>query len=358
MRGMTLMVLLGLVATAAGQEPAKPKSDEPKDAKPTLKIGDAAPKITGAKYLAGTAVDAYDPKKVYVVEFWATWCGPCIQAMPHLAELNAEFKDKGLVVVGVTTKDPNNSAEKVEKFVETRGKKHGYTFAYCDGEATYDAFMVAAGQQGIPCSFVVDKAGKIAYIGHPSQLDDVLPKVLAGTWRGQADLDEIAKADEEFGEIMKSAQGDPAAAGKKLDAYAAKYPTRAGQEQFAIQKLVLALMAKDFDAGKAQTEALMKTAVAKKKGNTLGTLSAVWIAPQLNPGKKHPELIVAALDELIKLDGATDINAQLHAAEIYQMMEKKEAALKHATTALGMASNDDEKKYVEKLIEKIKGEKK
>ena len=59
-------------------------------------------------------------------------------------------------------------------FVEKRGPKLGYTFAYADDRETYDAYMKAAGQGGIPCSFVVDKDGKIAYIGHPMYLGLVI----------------------------------------------------------------------------------------------------------------------------------------------------------------------------------------
>lgn len=52
--------------------------------------------------------------KVYVVEFWATWCGPCIQSMPHLAKLQADFADKGVQIVSISDED----LETVEKFLE------------------------------------------------------------------------------------------------------------------------------------------------------------------------------------------------------------------------------------------------
>jgi tetratricopeptide (TPR) repeat protein len=277
--------------------------------------------------------------------------------MPHLASIQEEYKTQGLTVVGVTTKDPNNSAEKVQEFVEKKGKKLGYAFAYCETEETYDAFMKASGQDGIPCSFVVDKAGKVAYIGHPMELDDVLPKVVAGTWRGQADLDEIKKADDEFGDIMRRARTDPADALKKLTAYGEKYPVRSKQELFGVRKLVLMMQAKQFDEAKASTEMLIKTAVGKKSASLLGNLSAVWAAEQLNPDKKHLDLAIAAADALIKLEGETDLAAVAQVAEVYFAAGKKEKALEYGEKALKLSTNAQEKQFLIDMMSKFRGEK-
>jgi thiol-disulfide isomerase/thioredoxin len=350
-------LLLGLTACSAADDKGKAAVAEKANEPQPLKVGDAAPAIKGAKYLTGSAITSYAPGQVYVIEFWATWCGPCIQAMPHLAEIQSEFKAQGLTVIGVTTKDPNNSAEKVAEFVEKKGKKLGYAFAFCETEETYDAFMKAAGQDGIPCSFVVDKAGKVAYIGHPMELDDVLPKVVAGTWRGQADLDEIKKADDEFGDIMRRARTDPADAVKKLDEYAAKYPTRAKQELFNVRKLVLQMQAKQFDAAKAATETLIAKGIEKKSSSLLGNLSAVWAAEQLNPDKKFIELAVAAADGLLKVEGETELGAVAQAAEVYFAAGKKEKAIEYAEKALKLATVQQEKQFLEDMIKKFKGEK-
>ena len=70
---------------------------------------------------------------MYVVEFWATWCGPCIVMMPHMSHLQQEYRDKGVTFIGFTAKDDrSNTREKVTKFVEKRGPKLKYTFAYAD----------------------------------------------------------------------------------------------------------------------------------------------------------------------------------------------------------------------------------
>src|SRR4051794_37880273 len=80
--------------TASGGPPDEPKA-------PKLRVGDPAPLLKVSKWLQGKEVKRYEPGKVYVVEFWATWCGPCIGAMPHLSNLQTEFKDRGLTVIGV-----------------------------------------------------------------------------------------------------------------------------------------------------------------------------------------------------------------------------------------------------------------
>jgi len=70
-------------------------ADEPKKAqKPeiTLKLGDAAPKLKADKWLQGSAVTEFTPEKIYVVEFWAIWCGPCIVMMPYMAEMQADYR--------------------------------------------------------------------------------------------------------------------------------------------------------------------------------------------------------------------------------------------------------------------------
>jgi thiol-disulfide isomerase/thioredoxin len=112
---------------------------------PTLKAGDPAPPLKVTKWIAGHEVSSFAPGKIYVVEFWATWCGPCVVMMPHLGDIQQELGSKGLTVIGFTAKDSNNSLEQVTKFVDKRGGKLGYTIAYADDRVTYDAFMKASG---------------------------------------------------------------------------------------------------------------------------------------------------------------------------------------------------------------------
>src|SRR5437764_4651078 len=67
---------------------------------PKLKVGDPAPKLQMGKWIQGEPVTEFKPGKAYLVEFWATWCGPCRVSIPHLNELHNKYKDQGLVVIG------------------------------------------------------------------------------------------------------------------------------------------------------------------------------------------------------------------------------------------------------------------
>lgn len=65
-----------------------------------LAVGDPAPKLKVGKWVQGEPVTEFARDKAYIVEFWATWCGPCRVSIPHLNEIWQKFKDKDLVVIG------------------------------------------------------------------------------------------------------------------------------------------------------------------------------------------------------------------------------------------------------------------
>lgn len=75
------------------------------------------------------AIQTFEKGKVYVVEFWATWCKPCIAAMPHLSALARKYKDK-VAVLGIDIYEKNTtSIEKVKAFVDSMGDRMGYHVA-------------------------------------------------------------------------------------------------------------------------------------------------------------------------------------------------------------------------------------
>ena len=189
MKNLLLGAMLALVVPTIGASALAqvPKPDAPASSPAsapqttTLGVGDAAPALNIEKWVKGAPVQQFEKGKVYMVEFWATWCGPCITSMPHISELQKKYRDQGFTVIGVTSKDSRgNSLEKVEKMVTDKGDTMGYTVGWDKDRATNEAFMTAAKQNGIPCSFLVDRNGKIAYIGHPMSIDSVLEQVIAG----------------------------------------------------------------------------------------------------------------------------------------------------------------------------------
>jgi len=152
----------------------------------TLNIGDPAPPLTVSGWVKGEKIESLRPDETYVVEFWATWCGPCRASIPHLTELAHEFKDKGVHFIGVDVWE--NDTKLVQPFVSEMGDKMDYAVALDSGAegATRDgamakAWMAAAEEDGIPTAFVV-RNGKIAWIGHPMDLEQPLSKIVGGQW--------------------------------------------------------------------------------------------------------------------------------------------------------------------------------
>jgi len=152
-------------------------------------IGSKAPQLQIEHWVKGKPVDLAkaDDKKIHVIEFWATWCGPCRDSIPHLTKLQEKYKGKGVTVIGITD-EPKAT---VERFVRRQKKQMEYTVAIEKGDTMSQAYMRAFGQTGIPATFVVDQQDRIVWVGHPkSGLDDVIDRLVKGTF----DLkDEIAK---------------------------------------------------------------------------------------------------------------------------------------------------------------------
>src|SRR4051812_48189635 len=96
----------------------------------TLKVGDKAPPLQVSKWMQGDPVKDFEKDKAYLVEFWATWCGPCRQSIPHLNEIHNKYKDKGLVVIGQDCWENDESA--VAPFIKEMGKKMTYRVALDD----------------------------------------------------------------------------------------------------------------------------------------------------------------------------------------------------------------------------------
>jgi thiol-disulfide isomerase/thioredoxin len=174
-------------------QPAQAEEAPEMPAMPSLRVGLPAPPLKVVKWFKGTPVERLEPGKIYVVEFWATWCGPCKVSIPHLTELAHEYADK-VTFIGVSVwerpaeKTNEAIAALVEPFVEQMGEKMDYHVA-ADGidRTMANTWMTASEQNGIPCAFIVGKDSKIAWIGHPSTMDDVLAQVVAGTFDVQAE---------------------------------------------------------------------------------------------------------------------------------------------------------------------------
>jgi peroxiredoxin len=118
--------------------------------------------------------------KVLLVNLWATWCGPCRMETPELVKLHQEYQSRGVEMVGLSTEDPDASAESVAAFVKA------YDVKYHIGWATRDvAIALMQGRTNIPQSFIIARDGRILkrFIGFrpdatPQQIRQALDEAL------------------------------------------------------------------------------------------------------------------------------------------------------------------------------------
>jgi len=180
-----------VVAASASAQNTVSGRDAPANAMdaPRLLVGDPAPALSIGEWIKGGPVNV-EKGTIYVVDFWATWCVPCMESMPHSSELSRTYRDKGVQFIAVTAGDKNNTIERVRRVVAERGEAMDFAVAFDDGRRTTEAFRMAARRSGIPVCFVIDRAGVLAWVGHPADLDAPLEQIVAGSW----DLAESRKA--------------------------------------------------------------------------------------------------------------------------------------------------------------------
>ncbi len=112
------------------------------------------------KDLDGNAFKLEDKKgKVVLVDLWATWCGPCREAMPDLIVLQDKYRDKNFEIIGLNTDD--ESPETIKAFAQT--KKLNYQLGYADGNLMGEFFKITR-LQAIPQSILINREGKMVGI--------------------------------------------------------------------------------------------------------------------------------------------------------------------------------------------------
>jgi uncharacterized protein (TIGR03435 family) len=139
----------------------------------TLKVGDKAPKINITDYILNTPKDKNIEAKFIVLEFWATWCAPCLSAVPHLNDLHDTFQNrKDLLFLSMTYEKPEKTKRTLEKIPFK-------TIVVSDQTKINETNFNA---QEIPHTVLIDNKGIIKWIGVPTELNSsVIENFLNGT---------------------------------------------------------------------------------------------------------------------------------------------------------------------------------
>jgi thiol-disulfide isomerase/thioredoxin len=273
-----------------------------------LGLGSAAPKLEVKEFVKGEPVKAFEKGKTYVVEFWATWCGPCRTSIPHVTKLQKQYKD--VVFIGVSIWEHDQS--KVKDFVKEMGDKMDYRVATDavpegakgDAGAMAKTWMDAAGQEGIPAAFIVNGEGKVAWIGHPTRLDKPLAQIVEGKYDLQAVVEE-QKQEEALKELSAkldeklNAATEPKEMIALLDKAFAENAALEKQKYGLTKFRVLAEGLKDADKAAEYAKKLID--VLKDNPGQLNELAWLVVDPA-NKEKPAAKLLKVALEAAQKAD--------------------------------------------------------
>ncbi|MBK8913290.1 MAG: redoxin domain-containing protein [Phycisphaerales bacterium] len=306
---------------------------------PLLLIGEAPPPIRVAKWIKGAPLTSFEKGRVYVVDFWATWCGPCKAAIPHLSELQQRHGGR-VEVIGVAIserqKDEQDTSyiERVEKFVEKQGERMNYRVAVDTPTKTMHAtWFKPTGTGGIPTAYIIDQNGLVAWtgIGLPAVIERIVDEVLAGSFDHTKELAR-QKAEEE-------------SAGKRSEADIAAAKTQApdGTDRYARYPGYREAMARGDQA--AALECLNAAFKADPESEVAGAYQwKFMILLQRAGGGARPDEVNQYVRELLEKYPANDDIMGFASACIVSMEEEqrfdKDLALRTATIAADLARPD------------------
>lgn len=319
-----------------------------------LMVGDKAPKLETGQWVQGDPVSGFDSNHVYLVEFWATWCGPCVQSIPHLNQIWQKFKDENVIAIGVDVWDSDKS---VTSFVKKMGTNMTYRVALDDKSQSQDGFMAAnwwprkVNHHGIPTAFIINRDGIIAWIGHPMGLnEEILEEIASGHQdmaKAKLDYQKNQKTEMKFQDLQETLNASIDkknwdAAQSALDQIDLLLPRMTNG--FSFQRLKIFIGRKKFDEAYQFADSLSN--IHSTNYYWLNTL-AQTIGTSDNPDTRCLQLAEKMADRGLDMENGNDVGALDALSRIQFMLGRKEEAIATEKKAENLASDLKEKGFLE-----------
>jgi thiol-disulfide isomerase/thioredoxin len=153
-------------------------------------VGDSAPTINTVRWVRGEAIQSWSAGHVYVIDFWATWCPPCIKGLHRLQALQREYASQDVHFIALAIWPTAGS--KPPEDVLARFPELTYSLAIDVDNSAADALMTTTHSSGLPNTMIVDRRGNLSWVGAPSGgFEDALQAVVAGEY----DIENARQAD-------------------------------------------------------------------------------------------------------------------------------------------------------------------
>lgn len=327
----------------------------------SLTIGDNAPAIKSSKWIKGDSITAFEKGKIYVIEFWATWCGPCVSNIPHLTELAHKYKDQ-VIIIGMDAHERSSTLKDkiklVEDFVKEKGDKMDYNVAIDTEDGYMDKhWMQASVQLGIPTAFIVGRDSKLVWIGHPKDMDSVLTQIIEDKFDLQAhkeetrlelekglklkaELDKFNKETKIFSDAVQNK--DYSKVITEYDAIVLKEPSYAERLDYYYFQALL------------QLNPAKLIAISKEENNDKRLNIILYVLSEKGLENKYYEYAFSLLEPKLAKN-PTDVYLLVILERIYEIRSETDKAIEVSEKILSISrTNKEYESYTEMFEKKIK----